>query len=101
MTITKECKDNAVTLKLEGWLDTTTAPELGAEVDALDKTGAIVLDFDKLEYISSAGLRQIVAALRKARSMDAAFSIVNVGGEIMNIFKMTGLHQKMTVVEKA
>lgn len=100
MTIEKVIEKDAITLKLEGWLDTFTSPELAATIDELEKTPAIVLDFDRLEYISSAGLRQVVACKKKADSLGAAFSIVNAGKEVFSIFSLTGIDKKLSITTK-
>ena len=93
MTIEKTAQGNTVELKLSGWLDTQTAPLLEAEVNALDAdVTALTLDFTELEYISSAGLRQIVAAYKK---MKGALTLRHVSDEIMNVISMTGLDKRM------
>lgn len=95
MNIVKQTENNVVTLALEGWLDTQTAPELGAELDTLDGgADSLVLDFGKLEYISSAGLRQVVAAYKK---MSGRMKVINVSNEIMEVFKMTGFDTKLNI----
>ena len=54
MNIEKSINDNTVILKLDGWLDTTSANELQAQLEALEPdTMSLILDLDKLEYISS------------------------------------------------
>ena len=100
MTIEKTIEKDATILKLEGWLDTLTSPELACAIDALEATPAIVLDFEKLEYISSAGLRQVVACKKKADFLGAAFSVVNVGKEVYSIFSLTGLDKKIRILCK-
>ena len=93
MTIEKITHGSTVELKLSGWLDTQTAPQLEAEVNALDAdVTALTLDFTELEYISSAGLRQIVAAYKK---MKGALTLRHVSDEIMNVISMTGLDKRM------
>ena len=63
MTIEKMRNNNELTVSLEGRLDTVTAPSLEAELKAnLDGIQELVLDFQKLEYISSAGLRVLLMA---------------------------------------
>lgn len=82
-------------LKLAGWLDTETAPMLEEEIKALDETvTALVFECGALEYISSAGLRQIVAAHKK---MDGALTLRHVSDEIMAIIRMTGLTKKLHI----
>ena len=100
MTIETIKNDKEITLKLDGWLDTVSSPELGAVVDAIEEATALTLDFDKVEYIASSGLRQVVASHRKAKELGAAFSVVNVGTETMSIFELTGLDKKITISGK-
>lgn len=89
----KKAQGTTVELKLIGWLDTQTAPELEEEVNALEESvTALTLDFAEVEYISSAGLRQIVAAYKK---MNGELTLRNVPAEIMSVIKMTGLDKRM------
>ncbi len=93
MTINKTIQEDTMTLKIEGWLDTQTAPELGEALRELpENIKSLTIDMEKLEYISSAGIRQLVAAYKQ---MSGNMTIANVSEEIMNIFKMTGLDKKM------
>lgn len=100
MTIEKKVNGGEITLAPDGWLDTLSSPVLGAAVDAIEAASAIILDFDKVVYISSSGLRQVVATHRKAKELGASFALVNVGTEAMSIFKLTGLDKKMSVTAK-
>ena len=56
---------NELTLVLEGRLDTSTAPQLEAEVKNLDGVTCLHMDFEKLDYLSSAGLRVLLMAQKK------------------------------------
>ena len=95
MTIEKSRQGATMELKLAGWLDTETAPMLEEEIKALDETvTALVFECGALEYISSAGLRQIVAAHKK---MDGALTLRHVSDEIMAIIRMTGLTKKLHI----
>ena len=100
MNITKTENNGQTLLKLEGWLDTAAAPELGKNIEELTSANEIILDFDEVEYIASSGLRQIVACHRKAKELNASFSLINVHNEIMNILKLTGLDKKLDIQEK-
>lgn len=100
MTIRQNNENGKITLIPEGWLDTASSPELNDTMDAITEAGEIVLDFSKVEYMASAGLRAVVAAHRKAKSLDASFSVINVCPGVMSIFRMTGIDQKLTVTEK-
>ena len=66
MEIINNIDGNKATMEIIGWLDTQTAPQLGEELSKLsDDITSLVFDFAKLEYISSAGLRQVVSAYKK------------------------------------
>lgn len=100
MNIEVRKEQNKITLCLDGWLDTLSSPQLGEEVEKIKDTTALILDFEKVEYIASSGLRQVVAAYNKAKEQKADFSVINVGTETMNIFKLTGLDKKIKIIEK-
>lgn len=93
MTITKIENGKEVTLSLDGWLDTNSAPQLQEQIDAIgEETESMVIDMEKLQYISSAGLRQLVAIYKK---MKGQLVICNVSEELMGIFRMTGLDKML------
>ena len=93
MIIEKNVQGPTVEMKLEGWLDTQSAPMLEEAVNTLDESVTdLILDFTKLEYVSSAGLRQIVAAYKK---MNGNMTLRNVSADIMEIIKMTGVDKRM------
>ena len=96
MNIKKAGEGNTAVLEIDGWLDTQTAPELGAALDTLDASVTeLTIDMSALEYISSAGLRQIVAAHKK---MNGNLTIKNVSAEIMDVFNMTGFAKRLNIV---
>ena len=96
MKIEKKQDGGKMTFKLEGWLDTQAAPELKAALEELpgDVT-ELTLDCAALEYISSSGLRQFVAAHKQ---MKGAFTLANVSAEIMDVLNMTGFSKKLHIV---
>ena len=100
MTITKTMENNKVILSIEGWLDTNSAPELGREIEALSDIESLILDFDKLEYIASAGLRIVMSAYKKLKGMNGEFSIIHVSSEVMEVFKLTGFDQNFDIQTK-
>jgi anti-sigma B factor antagonist len=96
MTIQKTIDKSSAELKIAGWLDTQTAPELGSALSELgEEIKSLVLNLSELEYISSAGLRQIVAAHKK---MGGNLTIKNVSDEIMDVFRMTGFDKHLNIV---
>lgn len=90
MTITKKTEGNALTITLEGRLDTSTAPELEAELGAsLDGVTDLTLDLEQLLYLSSAGLRVILGA-QKRMNKQGTMTVVHVADAIMEVFEITG-----------
>ena len=90
MAITSKKNGTALEIALEGRLDTMTAPELEAELGkSLEGADSLTLDFSKLEYISSAGLRVLLSA-QKIMNKQGKMTIKNVCPEIMDIFDVTG-----------
>ena len=84
-------------MEIVGWLDTQTAPQLEEELSKLsDEATSLVFDFAKLEYISSAGLRQVVAAYKKMQQKEG-FKIINISDEVYDVFKLTGFDQKICI----
>lgn len=97
MEIVNKTEGNKVTMEISGWLDTQTAPQLEKALSCLDDSvTSLVFDFSKLEYISSAGLRQIIVAYKKMAGKDG-FKIINVSDEVYNVFKLTGFDQKIHI----
>lgn len=85
------------TLVLIGRLDTVTAPELEAELEKiLPNTNALVLDMEKLEYISSAGLRVILKA-QKAMNTKGTMKLSHVGESVMEVFDITGFSDFLNI----
>ena len=97
MTIKKALNGTSLTLFLEGRLDTSTSPELETVLKgSLDGVTELVFDFEKLEYISSAGLRVLLAA-QKTMSKQGAMKLINVNEIIMEIFEITGFSDILTI----
>ena len=97
MTINKTANGNELTIALEGRLDTTTAPQLDDELkSALDGVTKFDFNFEKLEYISSAGLRVLLSA-QKVMNKQGSMVIKNVNEEIQEIFEVTGFVDILTI----
>ena len=90
MTINKKVNGNALEIALEGRLETMTAPELEAELNqSLAGADSLTLDFSKLEYISSAGLRVLLSA-HKVMSAKGGMKVTNVNEIVQEVFEVTG-----------
>ena len=96
MTITKTLENKKAILSVEGWLDTNSAPELGSEIEALSDIESLILDFDNLAYISSAGLR-ILLSTQKIMNKQGSMVIKNVNEDVMDIFNITGFADFLTI----
>lgn len=98
MTITKKAENEKIILELAGRLDTSTAPALEQEIkDSV--TGDIrelILDFKELQYISSAGLRVLLAA-QKRMNKQGGMVVKNVNDMVMEVFQVTGFIDILTV----
>ena len=97
MTIEKNINGTELTVPLVGRLDTTTAPQLEREVK-LNIVGVkkLVLDFAGLEYLSSAGLR-VILAVQKTMNKQGEMIIRNVNETIREIFELTGFIDILTI----
>ena len=97
MTINKKLNGSALCVALEGRLDTTTAPELESELKAsLNGVTELVFDFEKLDYISSAGLRVLLSA-QKTMTKQGEMKIIHVNEMIMEVFEVTGFSDILTI----
>ena len=97
MTIEQKRDGNALTIALEGYLDTTTAPELRSVLEtALDGVKELTFDFEKLEYISSSGLRLLLFAQR-ALNGQGTIKVIHANNIILEIFEVTGFADVLTV----
>jgi len=97
MTIDKNINGTNLTLILTGRLDTTTAPQLEAEMKAsLEGVEHLVLDFAALDYLSSAGLRVLLAA-QKQMNRQGDMVVRNVNETISEIFDVTGFCDILTI----
>ena len=97
MTINKQQNGAALTLALEGRLDTTTAPQLEAELKAsLNGAESLILDFSKLDYISSAGLRVLLSA-HKQMAGKSGMKIRNANEIVQEVFDVTGFADILTI----
>lgn len=98
MTISKNLEGDKLTVAVEGRLDTVTAPDLEAELkSALDGAKELVMDFTKLEYISSAGLRVLLSAFKKMDAKGGKMKVTNINEMVREVLDVTGLMSVLTV----
>ncbi len=97
MTIVKNIQGEQMTIKLSGRLDTVTSPQLESEVGAdLDNVKDLIWDLQDLEYISSSGLR-ILLAVQKRMNKQGSMKMIHVNETIMDIFDITGFTGILTI----
>lgn len=97
MTITKTQDEDTLTLEVGGRLDTNTAPQLEVEIhNSINGIKKLVLNFEKLVYVSSAGLRVILAA-QKQMNRQGCMIIQNVNSTVMEVFEITGFTDILTI----
>lgn len=96
MNITKNLSGTALTIAISGRLDTMTAPALEQELkSSFGHITELTLDFQELQYISSAGLRILLSA---HKAMKENLVIKNVSQVVMEIFDVTGFSDILTIV---
>ena len=97
MTINKQQNGSALILALEGRLDTVTSPELEAELkSSLGGADSLTLDFSKLDYISSAGLRVLLSA-HKQMAGKGGMKVKNVNEIVREVLDVTGFTDILTI----
>lgn len=87
--VIKKTEESTTTFYLEGRLDTNTAPQLESALAEATDANKLVLDFEKMNYVSSAGLRVLLIAQKKMNAL-GGMKLVNVSEPIMEIFEVTG-----------
>lgn len=99
MEINKAISNQNVIITLKGRLDTMTAPQLDDEANSIDfdEVETVTLNLKDLEYISSSGLRVILALYKNLKSKGGNLKIVNVSNTIMELFSMTGMSDYLDI----
>ena len=98
MNIIKNYAEKELTLSIEGHVDTITSQDLEKEInEELGKFNSLIIDFTNLEYISSAGLRVLIATQKKLKTDNIAMVIKNVNDSVKEIFKMSGFDKILTI----
>lgn len=97
MTIQRTGNEKKLAIALEGRLDTVTAPKLEAALDgALEGVEELTFDFEKLDYISSAGLR-VLLSTQKTMNRQGVMKVLHANEMIREIFDVTGFSDILTI----
>ena len=98
MNVEKIYNDKELTIKVDNQIDTVTAPDFENEInDEMGKFDSLVLDFKNLEYISSAGLRVLIATQKKLQPQGIPFNIINTPDSIKEILSVSGLDNILNI----
>ena len=98
MTITKLQNGNAVTLQVEGRVDTNTSPELQkAILESFQSAAKLTLDLEKVVYVSSAGLRALLLGQKTAASKGAAMELIHVAPTDKTVLDSVGFSKILTL----
>ena len=97
LKITSKVEGEKASVSLEGKLDTNSARDFNDEVmPILDTVKKLVLDFENLEYISSAGLRVLLVVIKKMNEA-GSMKVINVNESVMDILDMTGISDDLVI----
>lgn len=98
MQIKKDVSDGRLVVQIEGRIDTITAPVLERELkhSVTNEVHQLVFDFEKVEYMSSAGIRVIMVA-DKVMSRQGEMKLIHVNEEVMEVLEITGLTEFLTL----
>lgn len=98
MNLTKEYNEKDLTVKVEGRIDTITAPEFQKEIESeFGKFDSLTLDFEKLNYVSSAGLRILIMIEKKLNPEGISFTLVNLNETIEEIITISGFDKILNI----
>ena len=97
LNIEKKAEGKNLMMTLTGRLDTTTAPQLEESMkESINSVTELIMDFEKLEYISSAGLR-VLLSCQKIMSKQGSMKVIHVSDLIKEIFEVTGFIDILTI----
>lgn len=98
MNVTKKQTGSELLVELEGSIDSTTSNELNTILsESLNGVNSMILDFKKIDYISSAGLRVLLATYKALVGKNGTMVIRNVNQNVMDVFTMTGFDNILTI----
>lgn len=98
MTITKLQDGDAVTLRVEGRVDTNTSPDLQAAIlEAFQRARTVTLDLEQVAYVSSAGLRALLLGHKTASSKGASMELVHVAPTVKSVLDSVGFSKILTL----
>ncbi len=100
MDISKTEKQGVVILAPDGRLDSNSAPDLEQEISLIgfgDDGHHLLLDFSKVEYISSAGLRVVLKTVKERQAASKSFAVSNMQDHVREVFEISGFDSYVTI----
>ena len=98
MEITILQENGATIVNIIGRLDTVTSPELDKAVKPLIAMGAtIIFDCEKMEYVSSSGLRVVLSTFKQLTAVGGRFVVRNLNNEVRSVFDLTGFSRLLNI----
>ena len=98
MKLVESREGDIITIAMEGRVDTVTSPDLqNAILKAFQKSNKLILDFEKCEYISSAGLRALLIGQKTATSKNGFMKLIKVSEIVLSVFEVTGFESILTI----
>jgi anti-sigma B factor antagonist len=96
MNIKKKKDGSTLTVAISGRIDTATAPEADASInESLEGVESLILDFTDVNYVSSAGLRMLLALQKKMMTKNG-MKLIGVNDEVNDVFEVTGFDEILT-----
>jgi anti-anti-sigma factor len=93
--IVKDLEETIVSV--EGRVDTITAPDLEKQIDSIWDDKVVIFDGEKLEYVSSSGLRVILSTHKKLTAKGGKFILRNLTSEVRSVMDLTGFSRILTI----
>ncbi|MDR1642946.1 MAG: STAS domain-containing protein [Clostridiales bacterium] len=98
MEITRTDNNESIVIAVQGKINSITCKDLEAELlKALEKSVNILLDLEKVDYVSSAGLRVLLLGEKKARALKITMTVRNICEDVYNVLEMTGFTNILTI----
>lgn len=100
MDILKTEEQGVIILAPDGRLDSNSAPSLEQEIDTIGSGSEgfhLLLDFSKVEYISSAGLRVVLKTVKERQSASKSFAVSNMQDHVREVFEISGFDSYVTI----
>ena len=99
MDVTIERQDGVLSVRVVGRIDSSNAYEFERALKTViaDNARAVLMDFEKLSYISSAGLRIVLLTAKSLRMQDARFALCSLSNQIQEVFEISGFDTIITI----